>query len=88
MDSGFEFNKLSCLFENEDVIAYQHFVTDHNGIRHQLQMLCCLRIEECIERLLSGFLTTSIFLKLLKMTVTFESRTVGQPVGCDKHEKK
>ena len=36
MDGGFEFNKLFCLFENEDVLAYRHFVTDHNGIRHRV----------------------------------------------------
>ena len=71
MDSGFEFNKLSCLFENEDVIAYQHFLTDDNGIGDRVTNVVLLKNERCIERLLSGFLT-SIFLKLLKMTVTFE----------------
>jgi|DEB0MinimDraft_4_1074332.scaffolds.fasta_scaffold54113_2 hypothetical protein len=43
MDSGFEFNKLSCLFENEDVIAYQHFVTDDNGISHRVTNVMLLK---------------------------------------------
>ena len=43
MDRGFEFNKLCCLFANEDVIAYQHFVTDDNGIRHRVTNVMLLK---------------------------------------------
>ena len=43
MDSGFEFNNLSCLFENEDVIAYQHFLTDDNGISHRVTNVMLLK---------------------------------------------